>query len=181
MADPDPAAPPASAMRVMGFVGWSGGGKTTLLARLIPVLVARGLRVSRIKHAHHDFDIDHPGKDSHTHRVSGATEVLVGSARRWALIHELRDETEPTPEALLAHLSPVDLVLIEGFKWHPHPKIEVHRPSTAKALLQPHDPHIIAVASDAALDLPVPVLPLDDIAGIARFVLAHAAPWVAAR
>jgi molybdopterin-guanine dinucleotide biosynthesis adapter protein len=160
--------------RVMGFVGWSGEGKTTLLARLIPALVARGLTVSSIKHAHHGFDIDQPGKDSHTHRLAGATEVMVGSARRWALMHELRDEAEPTPEQLLARLAAVDLVLIEGFKQFAHPKIEVHRPSVGKPLLQPDDPHIVAVASDEKLDLGVPVLPLDDIDGLARFVLARA-------
>ncbi|MEJ1976742.1 MAG: molybdopterin-guanine dinucleotide biosynthesis protein B [Acetobacteraceae bacterium] len=163
-------------MRVIGFAGWSGSGKTTLLARLIPALVARGLRVSSIKHAHHDFDVDQPGKDSHTHRMAGATEVLVASARRWALMHELRGDPEPSLAALLARLSPVDLVLIEGFKRLGHAKIEVHRPSVGKALLQPDDPDIIAVASDAALALPVPVLPLDDVEAIAAFVVAHARP-----
>jgi molybdopterin-guanine dinucleotide biosynthesis protein B len=164
-------------MRVIGFVGWSGAGKTTLLARLIPALVARGLTVSSLKHAHHGFDIDQPGKDSHTHRMAGATEVMVASARRWALMHELRDETEPTPAQLLGRLSPVDLVLIEGFKRFAHPKIEVHRPSVGKKLLQPDDPDIVAVASDEQLHLGVPVLPLDDIEGLARFVLARAAPF----
>ena len=161
-------------MRVIGLAGWSGSGKTTLLARLIPILVAQGCRVSSIKHAHHDFDIDQPGKDSHTHRMAGATEVLVSSERRWALVHELRGDTEPPLDMLLSKLAPVDLVLIEGFKRSAHPKIEVHRPSAGKPILQPHDPCIVAVASDAALDLSVPVLPLDDAATIAAFVLDHA-------
>jgi molybdopterin-guanine dinucleotide biosynthesis protein B len=161
-------------MRIMGFAGWSGSGKTTTLARLIPALVADGCSVSTIKHAHHEFDIDVPGKDSHTHRVAGATEVLVSSARRWALMHELRGAPEPSLMELLAHLAGVDLVLVEGFKRHTHPKIEIHRPSVGKPLLQPDDPHIVAVASDVKLDLMVPVLRLDDIAAIAGFVRQHA-------
>ena len=163
-------------MRVFGIVGWSGSGKTTLLSHLIPALVGQGIRVSTIKHAHHAFDIDQPGKDSHTHRIAGATEVLIGSGKRWALMHELRDEPEPGLAELLARMSPVDLVLVEGFKRDAFAKLEVHRPSNGKELLQPNDPTIVGVASDAALDLPVPLLALDDIAGIARFVLAHAAP-----
>lgn len=163
-------------MRVIGFAGWSGSGKTTLLSRLIPKLVSLGQRVSTIKHAHHGFDIDHPGKDSHAHRIAGASEVLIGSARRWALLHELREEAEPALGELLAHLAPVDLVLVEGFKRECYPKIEVHRPSVGKALLQPHDPAIIAVATDAALRLDVAVLALDDIAAIAAFVMEHAQP-----
>ena len=174
MPDPDRPLPPAT--RLIGFAGWSGSGKTTLLARLIPALVARGLRVSSIKHAHHDFDVDQPGKDSHTHRMAGATEVLVTSARRWALMHELRGDPEPSLDMLLTRLSPVDLVLIEGFKRDAYAKIEVHRPSVGKPLLQPGDPNIIAVASDAPLDLPVPVLPLDDIEAVAAFVVAQARP-----
>jgi molybdopterin-guanine dinucleotide biosynthesis adapter protein len=163
-------------MRIIGFAGWSGSGKTTLLARLIPALVANGKSVSSIKHAHHAFDIDQPGKDSHTHRSAGATEVLVGSARRWALIHELREEREPSLRELLQHLSEVDLVLVEGFKRDRHPKIEIHRPSVGKPLLQPDDPHIVAVASDAALRLPVPILHLADIDAIADFVCRRAIP-----
>ena len=170
----DPNAPTSPAMRLMGFAGWSGSGKTTLLAKLIPALVARGLRVSSIKHAHHDFDVDQPGKDSHTHRMAGATEVLVTSTRRWALMHELRGDPEPSLDVLLTRLSAVDLVLVEGFKRQAFAKIEVHRPSVGKPLLQPDDPTIIAVASDVALDLPVPVLPLDDIEAVAAFVEAHA-------
>jgi molybdopterin-guanine dinucleotide biosynthesis adapter protein len=164
---------------VIGFVGWSGSGKTTLLSRLIPLLVADGLRVSTIKHAHHGFDVDRPGKDSHVHRASGATEVLVASALRWALMHELRGAPEPTLPELLGRLSPADLVLVEGFKRHPHRKIEVHRPALGKPLLQPDDPGIVAVASDAAPGslggLPVPVLDLNDAAAVARFARAHAA------
>jgi molybdopterin-guanine dinucleotide biosynthesis protein B len=163
-------------MRIMGFAGWSGSGKTTMLARLIPALVADGSSVSTIKHAHHEFDVDQPGKDSHVHRMAGATEVLVGSARRWALMHELRGAAEPSLAELLAHLSHVDLVLVEGFKREGHPKIEIHRPSVGKPLLQPDDPHIVAVASDVNLDLTVPVLPLNDVAAIARFVRQHAIP-----
>jgi molybdopterin-guanine dinucleotide biosynthesis adapter protein len=163
-------------MRIMGFAGWSGSGKTTLLARLIPALVADGCSVSTIKHAHHDFDVDEPGRDSHTHRIAGATEVLVSSARRWALMHELRGAQEPSLKELLAHLSGVDLVLVEGFKRETHPKLEIHRPSVGKPLLQPEDPHIVAVASDVKLDLTVPVLPLNDIAVLAGFVRQHAIP-----
>jgi len=163
-------------MRIMGFAGWSGSGKTTMLARLIPALVADGCSVSTIKHAHHEFDIDKPGKDSHAHRIAGATEVLVSSARRWALMHELRGASEPSLTELLAHLAGVDLVLVEGFKRESHPKIEDHRPLVGKPLLQPDDPHIVAVASDVKLDLTVPVLPLDDTAAIAGFVRQHAIP-----
>src|SRR3984893_7266586 len=163
-------------MRIMGFAGWSGSGKTTMLAKLIPALVADGCSVSTIKHAHHEFDIDTPGKDSHAHRVAGAAEVLVSSARRWAVMHELRGAQEPSLMELLAHLAGVDLVLVEGFKRETHPKIEIHRPSVGKPLLQPDDPHIVAVASDVKLDLTVPVLPLNDIAAIAGFVRQHAIP-----
>jgi molybdopterin-guanine dinucleotide biosynthesis protein B len=163
-------------MRVIGIAGWSGSGKTTLLARLIPVLVAQGFRVSTVKHAHHAFEIDRPGKDSHTHRLAGASEVMVASARRWALIHELRDGREPSLPELLAQLGPADLVLVEGFKREAVPKIEVHRAALGKPLLQLDDPFVVAVASDAALDLPVPVLDLDDIAAIAAFVRARAIP-----
>jgi len=163
-------------MRVFGIVGWSGSGKTTLLSRLIPALVGQGVRVSTIKHAHHGFDIDEPGKDSHTHRIAGATEVMVGSGLRWALMHELRDEPEPDLAELLARMSPVDLVLVEGFKRGAHPKLEVHRQQTGKTLLQPGDPRIVGVASDTVLNLEVPVLDIDQITGIAGFVLAHAIP-----
>src|SRR6516164_8638206 len=135
-------------MRIIGLAGWSGSGKTTLLAKVIPRIVARGLKVSTLKHAHHGFDVDQPGKDSHSHRMAGATEVLVSSANRWALVHELRGAPEPTLPELLKKLSPVDLVIIEGFKREGHPKLEVHRALVGKPLLHPDDPHIIAIAAD---------------------------------
>src|SRR5258708_19635934 len=134
-------------MRIFGLAGWSGSGKTTLLAAIIPELAARGLSVSTIKHAHHDFDIDRPGKDSWRHRQAGAREVMVASARRWALMHELRDSAEPSLDELVAHLSPADLVIVEGYKRHPHPKLEVHRPSLGNPLLYPAHPHIVAIPS----------------------------------
>ena len=164
-------------MRIIGLAGWSGSGKTTLLAHVIPRLVMRGLKVSTLKHAHHAFDIDQPGKDSHTHRMAGATEVLVGSANRWALVHELRGDAEPSLAQLLKKLSPADLVVVEGYKRAPHPKLEVYRRQVGKPLLQPDDPHIVAIASDA--DLPaakVPVVHLDDIDRIVDILLTHAAP-----
>ena len=163
-------------MRLVGLIGWSGAGKTTLLACLIPELRARGHSVSTIKHAHHGFDIDKPGKDSHVHREAGASEVLVASARRWALIHELRDEAEPSLAELLSHLSTVDLVVVEGFKRDSHPKIEIHRPDLGKPLMQPDDPCIRAVASDVTLDLAVPVLDLNNPGAVADFVLGSAMP-----
>ena len=164
-------------MKLFGIAGWSGSGKTTLLVRLIPALVARGLSVSTIKHAHHSFDIDTPGKDSHAHREAGATEVLVGSAARYALMHELRGAPEPSLQELVARLSRVDLVLVEGFKRGAHPKLEVWRAATGKAPLWPGEPNVIGVASDAPLPgCPLPVLALDDIAVIADFVAAQAVP-----
>jgi molybdopterin-guanine dinucleotide biosynthesis protein B len=164
-------------MRIIGLAGWSGAGKTTLLAQVIPRLVARGLAVSTVKHAHHSFDVDQPGKDSHTHRLAGATEVLVGSASRWALVHELRGQPEASLGALLGKLSPVDLVIVEGFKREAHPKLEVYRAAIGKPLLHPDDPHIVALASDQALPaVRIPVVMLDDIEGIVDIVLAHAAP-----
>jgi molybdopterin-guanine dinucleotide biosynthesis adapter protein len=167
-------------MRVIGIAGWSGAGKTTLLAKLIPRLTGRGLRVSTVKHAHHAFDVDQPGKDSHTHRMAGATEVLVSSVNRWALVHELRGATEPTLADLLAKLAPVDLVIVEGFKHGAHPKLEIYRASVGKPPLHPDDPHIVAVASDAPLlDARVPVVGLDDVDAIAELMLARAAPVTA--
>jgi molybdopterin-guanine dinucleotide biosynthesis protein B len=161
-------------MKIFGFAGWSGSGKTTLMTTLIPELVARGISVSTIKHAHHAFDVDQPGKDSWRHREAGATEVLVSSERRWALMHELRDAPEPKLDALLAHLSPVDLLLVEGFKRHPHPKIEVYRAALGKPLIYPDDAFVVAIASDARLpEAPLPWLPLDDPPAVARFILAH--------
>ena len=165
---------PASAAKIFGLAGWSGSGKTTLMRALIPALTGRGLRVSTLKHAHHAFDVDQPGKDSYEHREAGATEVLVASAERWALMHELRGAPEPTTAQLIELMNPVDIVLIEGFKQEDHDKIEVHRPSLGKPLLCPDDPHIVVVASDAALDgLPVPRLDLNDVAAIANFVIDH--------
>src|SRR5712692_8154098 len=151
-------------MRIIGLAGWSGSGKTTLLTKVIPRIVARGLKVSTIKHAHHSFDIDQPGKDSHAHRMAGATEVVVGSGKRWAIVHELRGEAEPTLAALLAKVSPVDLVLVEGYKGGSHPKLEVYRAAVGKPLLHPDDPAIVAIASDEPLPgARVPVVDLDDV------------------
>ncbi|HBK05929.1 MAG TPA: molybdopterin-guanine dinucleotide biosynthesis protein B [Acetobacteraceae bacterium] len=162
-------------MRIIGLAGWSGAGKTTLLKGLIPTLIARGFSVSTIKHAHHRFDIDHPGKDSWHHREAGATEVLVSSGVRWALMHELREEAEPDLPALLARLSPVDLVLVEGFKREPHPKIEVYRADNGKPFLHPGDPSIIAIASDGEVEgAAIPVIRLDDFGAIADLVVARA-------
>lgn len=161
-------------MKVFGLAGWSGSGKTTLLKRLIPELTARGITVSTIKHAHHAFDIDLPGKDSYEHRVAGATEVMISSVNRWAIVHELRGAAELSLSEILARMSPVDLVLIEGYKHAGHDKLEVHRATLGKPLLCPADPEIVAVASDAALSgLAVPELDLADVAAIADFVLEH--------
>lgn len=160
-------------MRIFGLAGWSGSGKTTLLTALIPELVRRGVSVSTIKHAHHEFDVDKPGKDSWLHRQAGASEVMVASSRRFALMHELRDAPEPSLGELVARMAPVDLLLVEGFKREPHPKLEVHRPSVGKPFLYPDDPHIVAIVCDVGLAAPLPVLPLADIAGIADFILGR--------
>jgi molybdopterin-guanine dinucleotide biosynthesis protein B len=161
-------------MRIFGLAGWSGSGKTTLLTAVIPELRARGLTVSTIKHAHHEFDIDKPGKDSWRHREAGAAEVMISSERRWALMHELRGAPEPVLEELIARMRPVDLLLIEGFKRHPHAKIEVHRPSLGKQLLYPEDPDIIAIAADEPIAAPIPLLPLGDPQTVAAFIADHA-------
>jgi molybdopterin-guanine dinucleotide biosynthesis protein B len=166
-------------VQVFGFAGWSGSGKTTLIERLIPHFVAQGLAVALVKHAHHEFDIDHPGKDSHRHRQAGCQEVLISSSVRWALIHELRGAAELTLEAALARLSPCDIVLVEGFKAAPIPKLEIYREKVGKALLHPGDRNIVAVATDAALSVALPVFTLDDIVGIAAFVRAHGREIVA--
>lgn len=159
-------------MKVFGLAGWSGSGKTTLMIRLLPELIARGLTVSTIKHAHHVFDVDKPGKDSYRHREAGAHEVMVSSTNRWALMHENRDSPEADLDALLAHMSAVDLVLVEGFKHEPHDKLEIYRAAVGKPLLADTDPHIKAIASDVALpNAPVPVVDLDDVAVIADIVL----------
>jgi molybdopterin-guanine dinucleotide biosynthesis protein B len=161
-------------MKLFGLAGWSGSGKTTLLIALLPALIRRGLRVSTMKHVHHSVDLDKPGKDTHRHRLAGATEVALVSASRWTLMHELRGEAEPSPADLLRHMTPVDLLLVEGFKHAPHDKLEVHRPAIGKPLLCRDDPHVVAVASDEKLaDLPVPLLSLDEIEGIAAFVVRH--------
>ncbi|WP_043834038.1 molybdopterin-guanine dinucleotide biosynthesis protein B [Muricoccus aerilatus] len=164
-------------MRLIGLAGWSGAGKTTLLAALIPWLRGRGLTVSTIKHAHHAFDVDQPGKDSHTHRLAGAEQVLVASANRWALMTELRGAPEPPLTELLTHLAPVDLVIVEGFKRDPLPKIEVHRAANAKPWLHPEDPAIRAVAADIAPPGHLPHAALGDIPAIGALTLEHAAPW----
>jgi molybdopterin-guanine dinucleotide biosynthesis adapter protein len=162
------------AMRAFGLAGWSGSGKTTLMTKLLPALVAHGITVSTVKHAHHAFDIDRPGKDSWVHREAGASEVLISSASRWALMHEHRGAEEPGLGELLRHMSPVDLVLIEGFKREPIPKIEIHRPALGKPLLCGEDPDIIAIASDEPLaGTGLPCLPLDDAAAIADFIIVH--------
>ena len=157
-------------MKVIGLAGWSGAGKTTLLTRVIPYLGERGLRVSVIKHAHHAFDVDVPGKDSWRHREAGATEVLVSSTRRWALMHELRGADEPRLPVLLAKMSRVDLVIIEGFKREPHRKIEVHRAANGKPLLFPDDPGVVGIATDVAVETTLPTAHLDDIEAIATMM-----------
>ena len=160
-------------MKTFGFAGYSGAGKTTLIEKLIPRFTARGLSVSLIKHTHHNIDIDRPGKDSYRHREAGATEVMLVSGARWALMHELRGRPEPSFEEQLARLSPCDLVLVEGFKYTPVPKLEVHRPAHGKPFIWPENPDVVAVASDVSLDIPRPVLDLNDCDAIAAFVLNH--------
>jgi len=164
-------------MRIIGLAGWSGSGKTTLVTKVIPVLVGRGLKVATVKHAHHAFDTDQPGKDSWLHRQAGASEVAVVSSRRWAVVHELEDEAEPSLAEMLARLSPVDLVIVEGFKRGRHPKLEVFRAAVGKPLLHPDDDCVVAVASDVALpQAQVPVLRLDDSEAIANVLQAEALP-----
>ena len=164
-------------MRIIGLAGWSGAGKTTLLAKALPRVVARGLTVSTLKHAHHSFDLDQPGKDSYAHRAAGAEEVLVASANRVALMRELRGAPEPGLAELLQLLKPVDLVLVEGFKRDPLPKIEVHRAANGKPSLHPQDDDIVALVTDSA-DPPTRLLhaPIDDVGAVADLVLEHAAP-----
>jgi molybdopterin-guanine dinucleotide biosynthesis protein B len=161
-------------MKIFGLAGWSGSGKTTLMAKLLPELIQSGLRVSTLKHAHHAFDIDRPGKDSWQHRMAGATEVMVASANRWALMHELRGAPEPDFDALVGRMAPIDLLLVEGFKRHAHAKLEVFRRANGKPLLHPEDPHIVAIASDGPLpEARVPVLDLNDAPDIGRFIRRH--------
>ena len=163
-------------MKVIGLAGWSGAGKTTLLSRVIPHLLGQGLRISVIKHAHHGFDVDTPGKDSWVHRQAGASEVLVSSGKRWALMHELRGGSEPQLPELLAKLSRVDLVVVEGFKSEPHRKIEVYRLANDKPLLFPEDPAISGIAADTAIETTLPVVHLDDIPAIATMMRRSAIP-----
>jgi molybdopterin-guanine dinucleotide biosynthesis protein B len=161
-------------VKVIGIAGWSGAGKTTLVIRLLPALIERGFSVSTIKHAHHAFDVDKPGKDSYRHRSAGDREVLISSRQRWALMHEHPEEFEAPLPDLLARLSPVDLVLVEGFRDYPHAKIEIWRESVGKPMLAGNDPNVVAVASDTAVaGLDVPVLHLDDENAIAEFIIRH--------
>ena len=161
-------------MRIFGLAGWSGSGKTTLATRLLPALIRHGVSVSTLKHAHHDFDVDQEGKDSWRHRQAGAHEVMVASDRRWALMRELRGAPEPTMDEILRHMSPVDLVLVEGYKRGPHPKLEVYRAALGKTLLADEDETIVAIASDMPVPgVCLPFFDLDDIEAIASFVIAH--------
>ncbi|MBB3993214.1 molybdopterin-guanine dinucleotide biosynthesis protein MobB [Sulfitobacter undariae] len=160
-------------MKLFGVVGWKNAGKTGLMERLVTEITGRGFSVSTVKHAHHSFDVDHPGKDSFRHREAGASQVLLSSRNRIALMHELRGAPEPTLEELLRQLAPVDLVLVEGYKRDAHPKIEAHRSVTGNPLIAPDDPTVQAVASDTPLTLDRPVFDLDDTISIADFVLAE--------
>jgi molybdopterin-guanine dinucleotide biosynthesis protein B len=162
-------------MKIFGIAGFSGSGKTTLIEKLIPLMTARGLKVSLIKHAHHTFDVDQPGKDSYRHRHAGCSEVLVTSSRRWALVHELRGAPEPTLRDHLPRIAPCDVLLVEGFKREAIPKLEVYRASVGEPNLFPHDENVVAIASDAQLDTRLPQFDLNDAAGIAAFILKHLA------
>ena len=159
-------------MKIFGFAGYSGSGKTTLIEQLIPLFVGKGMRVSLIKHAHHDFDVDQPGKDSYRHRIAGCAEVLVTGAQRWALMHELRNAPEPTLQQQLAHFSPCDLVLVEGFKKEAIPKLEVYRQITGKPLLFADDPWIVAVATDSPIETCLPQLDINHPPAIADFIIS---------
>jgi molybdopterin-guanine dinucleotide biosynthesis protein B len=166
------------ARNVLGIAGWSGTGKTSLIVRLIPELTRRGYRVATVKHAHHDFDIDTPGKDSYEHREAGAVEVAISSAQRWAILHDNGPAPEPSLEQILARMSPADLYLVEGYKSAPHPKIEIHRETLKRDMICTGNPSVVAVATDAATDpavvrLGLPLLPLDDVAAVADFIVAY--------
>jgi molybdopterin-guanine dinucleotide biosynthesis adapter protein len=164
-------------MRIIGLAGWSGSGKTTLIKKVIPRLIARGLKVSTLKHAHHGFDVDHPGKDSFFHREAGATEVIISSGKRFAILHELRGEPEWNLPALLSKITPVDLVLIEGYKRDAFPKLEVHRAENGKPLLQPDDPHIVAITTDVPLkNVKVPLVDLNNTELIVDALVKYAVP-----
>ena len=160
-------------MKVYGVTGWKNSGKTGLMERLVADITARGISVSTIKHAHHTFDVDHPGKDSYRHRDAGASQVLLSSRNRWALMSELRDADEASLDDLLTRLDPVDLVLVEGYKRDPHPKVEAFRAETGNPLIARDDPTILAVASDSPLDLDRPVFDLNDTTAIAEFILSQ--------
>ncbi len=160
-------------MKVIGIAGFSGSGKTTLIEKVIPLLVMEGLRVSLIKHAHHEFDVDQPGKDSYRHRHAGCAEVLISSSRRWALMHEMRGAAEPPVAELLKKFAPCDLVIVEGYKTEPIPKIEVHRRDAGNPLLYPGDPQVIAIATDEPLDTPLPQMGVDDAEAVAHFIMKH--------
>tara|TARA_B100000686_G_C16604323_1_gene870354 strand:+ start:134 stop:673 length:540 start_codon:yes stop_codon:yes gene_type:complete len=161
-------------MKYFGIVGWKGSGKTTLVVRLLPELTGRGLVVSTLKHAHHTFDIDHPGRDSHEHRAAGAAEVMISSAKRWALMHETGGGEEATLDDLVAKMQPADLLLVEGYKRESFSKLEVHRPEAGKSLLAPDDRNIVAIAVDQpVVDFGRPQLDLNDISAIADFIISH--------
>ena len=166
-----------SGLKVIGLAGWSGAGKTTLLSKLIPLLVSRGVRVATLKHAHHGFDVDHPGKDSHVHRQAGASEVMVSSSRRWAQIREVAEAQEARLPELLRRLTPEGLALVEGFKREAHPKLEVFRAANGRPPIHPDDPRIVGIASDVPFpEAGVPVVALDDVGAVADLVLARAEP-----
>jgi molybdopterin-guanine dinucleotide biosynthesis protein B len=160
-------------MKVFGFAGWSGSGKTTLIEQLIPRFVRTGLSVSLVKHAHHSFDVDQPGKDSYRHREAGCKEVLISSARRWVIQHELRGAPEPGLEQQIERMSPCDLLLIEGYKYYPLPKLEVYREANGTPLLHPDDPHIVAIAADVPIATKLPRFGLDEYDRIAEFILVR--------
>jgi molybdopterin-guanine dinucleotide biosynthesis protein B len=160
-------------MKIFGFAGWSGSGKTTLIEELIPRFVTYGLSVSIIKHAHHSFDVDHPGKDSYRHRQAGCKEVVVVSEKRWTIMHELRDEAEPSLEEQIGRVSPCDLLLVEGYKHYPLPKLEIWRKENAKPWLHPQDEHIVAIAADAPVDTRLPRFDLNDRDRIGDFILSY--------
>ena len=162
---------------MIGLAGWSGSGKTTLITKVLPVLIKRGLKISTLKHAHHGFDLDQPGKDSFMHRAAGASEVIISSAKRWAVLHELHEEPEWDMPALLKKIAPVDLVLVEGYKRESFPKIEIYRVANGKPLLHSEDKFIVAVAADTQLpDVTLPVIDLNDIDSVADALLKHAVP-----
>jgi molybdopterin-guanine dinucleotide biosynthesis protein B len=160
-------------MKVFGFAGWSGSGKTTLIEALVPRFVGAGLTVSLVKHAHHSFDVDQPGKDSHRHREAGCKEVIVSSEKRWVVMHELRGEPEPGLDEQIKRVSPCDLLLVEGYKRYPLPKLEVYREANGKPLLHPEDSHIVAIAADVALSTELPRFALNDHDRIAEFILTY--------